>query len=114
MQNINEDQISIPVIDLGAARKGQVNESYLVALGGMIKYVLRRMFAPGSGPKFFKVRGTNSEINSLLKAIGAEKKYLDSFMKFGLDDPKTYKNSRKLAGATKGFEKITGLKWPLK
>jgi len=114
MHNINEDQILIPEIDLGAARKNQVDESYLVALGGVIKYIMKRMFVPGGGPRSFKARGTRSEIDSFLKALGAEKKYLDSFMKFGLDSPKTYSNSRKLAGAAKSFEKITKLKWPFK
>ena len=115
MHNINEDQILIPEIDLGAARKNQVDESYLYALGGVIKYIMKRMFVPGGGgPPSFKARGTRSEIDSFLKALGAEKKYLDSFMKLGLDNPKTYSNSRKLAGAARNFEKVTKLKWPFK
>tara|TARA_Y100000034_G_C6634015_1_gene276915 strand:+ start:244 stop:588 length:345 start_codon:yes stop_codon:yes gene_type:complete len=114
MQDINEEQLSIPILDLGAATREEVNESYLTSMGGIIKFILRRMFAPGSGPNFFRVRGTRPQINSFLDTLTAEKKYLSSFSKFGLHSPMTYKNSRQLAGAVRGFEKETGLKWPFK
>ena len=114
MQDINEEQLSTPVLDLNIAQRGEVSESYLTSLGGVIKFILRRMFAPGSGPNIFRLKGTRSQINSFVGAVSAEKKYLNSFSKLGLHNPATYKNSRKLAGAIRSFEKTTGLKWPVK
>tara|TARA_Y100000310_G_scaffold258809_1_gene267332 strand:+ start:1156 stop:1500 length:345 start_codon:yes stop_codon:yes gene_type:complete len=114
LQEINEEKLETPIVDLTAARTGKLDESYLTALGGIIKYIMRRMFNPGSGPGSFRIRGSRSEADAFLKALGAEKKYIDSFMSHGLDNPMTYKNSRKLAGASRAFTQATGLKWPFK
>jgi len=115
LQKINEDKLENPVVDLTGARKGKLDENYLVALGGIIKYIMGTMFNPGGNtPSAFTIRGTKSEANAFLSALGAEKKYIESFMKHGLNNPTTYKNSRKLAGATRAFTNATGLKWPFK
>jgi len=111
---LNEDEVSPVVIDLGAARRGELDESYLVSLGGQIEYVLRRMFNPGSMGGILKLKGNNTEIEAFMKALGAEKKYLDSFIKHGLDNPRTLRNRSWLDRASGNFEKSTGLKWPFK
>ena len=114
MQEINEDKLEIPVVDLTVARTGKLDESYLTALGGIVKYIMRRMFNPGAGPNSFTLRGSRSEADAFLQALGAEKKYIESFMKHGLNNPTTYLNSRKMADASRAFTKATGLKWPFK
>jgi len=113
MQNVNEEQLAPVIIDITAAKNNQVDESYLLAMGSAIKYVLQRMFSPGSAGSF-KVRGSRSEIDSFMKTLGAEKKYLQSYMKNGLNNPQTYKSGRKLSAAINNFKKVTGLKWPFK
>ena len=49
-----------------------------------------------------------------MKALGAERSYMKSFMKNGLNDPTTLAYRGKLKRATSNFERETGLKWPFK
>jgi len=112
MQEINEEQLD-QVIDLSVARNGEVNESYLVALGHRIKFALQRMFNPGAGGSM-KVRGNKREIASFYAALKSEKRFMDSFMKHGLDDARTNKSASALKRAVKKFERDTGLRWPFK
>ena len=59
---IEEDKVSPTIIDLGAARKNEINESFLRQFGELVKIALRRMF--GTEGLSGLVRGTQSEINS--------------------------------------------------
>ena len=113
-EHLREEKLNPIVLDLGIARRGEVDESYLVSLGGQIAYVLRRMFNPGQLGGMLTLKGNNSEIEAFMKALGAEKKYLDSFIKHGLDNPRTLRNRSWLNRASGNFEKTTGLKWPFK
>ena len=101
----------VPVeIDLGAARKGAVEESFLAMMGGAIEWIMGSMFGGKSIP--LKVKGTKSEVKSFTKAMGKEKRYIEAAAKYGLNDPRTYKNKYELKKAVAGFERQTGLKWP--
>ena len=105
-----QDDLSTEVLDLGAARRGELTESYLVSLGAQLEYVLKRMFARGGGS--MKVRGTRSEIDAFTRALGSERNYLEAYMKSGLSDPRTIGSKRKLTKSIIDFESATGLKWP--
>jgi len=109
---IEEDKVSPTIIDLGAARKNEVNESFLRQFGELVKIALRRMF--GAEGLSGLVRGTQSEVNSFSTTLGREKRYMQSFSDYGLNDPRTYKSKYKLDAAVKQFERKTGLKWPFK
>ena len=61
-----------------------------------------------------QVRGTSSQIDSFMKTLGSEKRYMDSYMKHGLNDPKTMDSKYTLGRAVERFEKETGLRWPFK
>ena len=71
------------------------------------------MFGKGYG-QTIKVRGRKSEIDSFVGAIGGEKRYMDAYLRYGLDDPRTLSSRHRLESAVQGFEKETGLKWPIK
>ena len=60
------------------------------------------------------VRGTESEVRSFAQALGKEKKYLDVYKKYGLNDPRTHRSKSTLKKAVSKFTKTTGLKWPFK
>jgi len=127
-QEIQEEVLTDTVIDLGTARRGEIDESFLVQFGSMIKMIMKRMF--GSEKKSFmqyvdpsfggsyqspiKIRGTKSEINSFANVLSGEKDYMSALKEYGLMDPKTYDSKYKLDRAVHRFEKKTGLKWPLK
>jgi len=99
------------VVDLRKTEE-QLNEGYLTSLGSVIKYALNSMF-PGSDTTL-KIVGDDIPIRRFVGALASEKKYLDSYNRYGLTDPKTYNNKYKLDTAIKAFERETGLKWPLK
>ena len=87
----------------------------LVSLGAKIKQMLFAMFAsPGDRLSTFLVKGNKSDLALFGTALFAEKDYLDSYLKYGLNDPNVLNNRYKLERAVSNFEKDTGIKWPFK
>lgn len=108
-EDSNGDIVPI-VVDLGTARKKEVNESFLAAFGFAIKKILERMFGVSKVP--ISVKGSPAEVRSFAKTLSREKRYIDAYSKFGLDNPRTYKSKFRLDQAVSQFERRTGLKWP--
>ena len=90
---VNEEQDIVSVeIDLGVNRRGEINESWLRMFGGAIKTILGSMFGDNIVPPNIKVRGNPAEVRSFANALQKEKRYIETYNKFGLNDPKTYKS----------------------
>ena len=104
------------IIDLEEMK--MVNEvlgSSLVAFGAKIKQMLFSMFSEtGEDYRTFYIKGRKPDILSFGAALASEKKYMDSYLKNGLNDPGVLKNRYRLERAIEKFEKETGIKWPLK
>tara|TARA_R110002072_G_scaffold152_3_gene938 strand:+ start:1178 stop:1519 length:342 start_codon:yes stop_codon:yes gene_type:complete len=111
-QVIQEEELSPIVIDLGANRRGELTEQTLMQMGGQIKWMISQMFA--GTPINAMFRGTKREINSFGSALYREKKYMNSYLRYGLNDSRTYRDKARLANSVKGFESATGLTWPFK
>ena len=109
-----QDTNDIPPIeiDLGVARRGEVSESWLRMLGFGIESIMKAMFGGSAIP--VRVKGSKREVSSFARALSGEKKYMKSAAKYGLNDPRTYKNKFKLNKSISKFERTTGLKWPFK
>ena len=101
------------VLDLGAARKGEVNEVFFGSFGNIIKMMMGTEFG-GKLARPVKVSGTRSEIEAFTDALGNESKYIKTAAKYGLNDPRTYKYKYKLRKKVSEFERKTGIKWPFK
>ena len=99
-------------IDLNAANNKQLNESFLRWFGDAVKMLMRRIFGEVDIP--VQVSGTESQIRSFARALEGERRYMDSFRRYGLDDPRTYRDRAHLEQAVSGFERTTNLKWPFK
>jgi hypothetical protein len=99
-------------IDLGAARTGQINESWMQMFGGGVKMIMSRLFGGAKVP--VKISGSRGEIDAFQRAIAGEKQYIQTAAKYGLDDPRTYKNKYALRKSINDFERATGLKWPMR
>tara|TARA_B100001564_G_C20629021_1_gene666143 strand:+ start:735 stop:1070 length:336 start_codon:yes stop_codon:yes gene_type:complete len=110
MQENNE--ITPIEIDLGAARRGEVNEIFLQLFGSAIQKILSTMFGGSSIP--VKVKGNRREISSFARTIGREKRYMQAVAKHGLNDPRVYKDKFKLRKAAAEFERTTGIKYPFR
>ena len=112
-QQLNEDHITEYVIDFAELRENKLDESFLRMFGNMTKWLLKRMFGEDVHMPV-SVRGTRSEINSFAKALGSEKRYLEAYKKYGLNDPRTHSSKGVLRRAADKFTRATGLKWPFK
>lgn len=100
------------VIDLSSHRRGELNEGILGMMGAWISDILGAMFQGTSLP--VTVKGTRSEIDSFTRTLSREKRYLEMFSKYGLDNPRTYRSKAELNKAVSQFERNTGIKWPFK
>ena len=109
---LTEDQLKDMVFDLGAARKGELNENILHVFAAWIEYLLSKMYKGRRIP--VKVRGNRIEVQRFTDALVNEKRYMDYIKKYGLDDPLTYKQKSKLDVAIKRFEREARINWPIK
>ena len=109
---MNDDNSILPIeIDLNIAKKGEVSEGVLSALGWQTKWLLKRMFGDfGIGNA--NVTGTPEQLAAFAAALGNEKRYLEAFQKYGLGDQNTFQSKWRLDDAVARFERETGLKWP--
>ena len=108
------DELQPIVINLNANKEGLVNESWLAMFGGAIEMVLKRMFGgvkPYGGSKF-SVRGSPTQVAAFGSALGKEKNYMETFLKYGLNDPRSFSSKAELNTAIANFEGETGIKWP--
>ena len=112
MKTLNEDKLTEIVIDLEEIKKNKLNESWLAMFGYQIQVLMRRMFGGAQIP--VTVKGNPREVDAFAKAIGKEKKYIQTAKDYGLEDPRTYRDKSKLKKSTNSFERITGIKWPFK
>tara|TARA_B100000427_G_scaffold282896_1_gene254911 strand:- start:253 stop:576 length:324 start_codon:yes stop_codon:yes gene_type:complete len=88
----------------------EIDESFLVTFGGLTKLLLKYMFNGTSAPA--KIRGTPLQVSAFTNALGREKRYMDAYLKHGLNDERTLSNRAKLNSAVSKFERETGLRWP--
>jgi len=95
------------VIDLDA-----MNESKLMLMGAQIRYMLDSMF--GNAPITAMIKGEKRKVEAFGRALSSEKKYMDAYIEHGLADARTHRNASMLTRAVSAFEKVTGLKWPIK
>ena len=109
---LTEDQLKDMVFDLGAARKGELNDNILHVFAAWIEYLLSKMYKGRRIP--VKVRGNRIEVQRFTDALVNEKRYMDYIKKYGLDDPLTYKQKSKLNVAIKRFEREAKINWPIK
>lgn len=100
------------IIDLTVAERGEMNESFLSMFGTGIKMIMQRMFGGADIP--MKVRGNKRQVKDFARTLAGEKRYYKDYVKYGLDDPRTYRSKYALRGAVKKFERSTGIVWPFK
>ena len=110
IDTIKEDKIAPIVIDL--TQKSGLDESWLRMFGENIKGILKAMFGNLSIP--LEIKGSQSDVNSFVRALGGERNHISTLKRYGLDNPRTYKSRANLSRATSDFERQTGIKWPFK
>jgi hypothetical protein len=106
-----------PIIDLGMAKRNTTDDKQLLnewldVLGAWIEHILGGMF--GKSSLSGTVKGTQSEIQAFSNALAGEKRYMEAYKRYGLDNQATLNNKYKLEDAVRKFEQETKLKWPFK
>ena len=111
--NLNEDKIAEIEINFEELKKDQIEESFLVMFGTAIKMLLRRMF--GEDLYFpVSIKGSQSEIESFARTMASEKRFIEAYKEYGLNNPITHRNKAQLDVAVNQFERKTGIRWPFK
>ncbi len=78
---------------------------------------LGKMFKEGEDEEQtlkFTIRGEEEDVRAYAQAIMAQKEYLDCYVQYGEDHPKSLKMKEKLDQAVTNFEQLTGITWPFK
>jgi len=100
-------------INLNAHADGQLNESFLKAFGSFVKVAMRYVFGDNVAVPV-NVKGTKRQISDFARVLGREKRYLQAYQRYGLDNPLTHRNRAGLNSAVRNFERSTKIKWPFK
>tara|TARA_R110000824_G_scaffold140458_5_gene306372 strand:+ start:1164 stop:1556 length:393 start_codon:yes stop_codon:yes gene_type:complete len=128
------DELQPVVVNLNVNNEESMNESFIQAFGDIVKSFVGYMFKdapPAVGPSLSqrarmeeagvpavapqaKIVGTPTQISAFGNALSKEKKYMETFLKHGLNDPRSFATHAELNKAVANFEKETGIKWPLK
>lgn len=112
-QQVSESKDITP-IHLDFTKSKQLNESFLRMFGTAIEMIMGRMFGQDVQLPYLSVSGSPQQMQALTDTLAKEKRYVDSYVKYGLDDPRTYQDQYKLQNAINNFERETGIKWPIK
>lgn len=102
-------------LNLNHKDSGTLNENVYSTFAGDVNFLMQSLYGPQAptmmDPKI-AVTGTQAQIMSFFNTLQREKKYMDSFMKHGLNDAQTMNSRYQLQDAVKKFEYETGLRWP--
>ena len=114
MKYLKENKATSIVVDFNELKNDSLNESMRhIMFGGYVTQIMAAMFGEAS-PFNLKVRGNQNQVDSFTKSLAGQKRYMDSYIKYGLNDPRTVSNKSLLQAAVAKFERATGLKWPFK
>tara|TARA_Y100000310_G_scaffold59894_1_gene55289 strand:+ start:391 stop:717 length:327 start_codon:yes stop_codon:yes gene_type:complete len=101
------------IINLNHKDKNKISEAVGYKIASDFSILMRMLF--GGAPSVpVTIRGTPGQVASFGSALGKEKKYMDAYVKHGLNDPKTLRSKHLLARAVEKFERATGLRWPFR
>jgi hypothetical protein len=106
--------MSKEIVSININFDDQINESFLRMFGTAVQMILRRMFGQDVYIPPVSITGDHNQVETFAKALAGEKKYFDSYVKYGLNDPRTYRNKYELQSAITNFERATNIKWPFK
>lgn len=95
------------------AKGKTLNERVFSQFAGDVRMMLLSLYDAGIDVPM-QLIGRPEQIDSFMTALKKEKRYMDSYMRNGLDNHKTMSSKYQLDSAVKQFEYETGLKWPFK
>ena len=100
-------------INLNRKHKAPLTENTYTDFSNDVYYLMRALGSGDSGLQL-SLTGTQPQIMAFFAALQREKKYMDSYVRHGLNNAHTMSSRYDLESAVRKFEFETGLKWPFK
>jgi hypothetical protein len=101
-------------IDLNHKNSKQLNENAYTDFAIDMNWIMRSLYAGPAARASLNIGGTPDQIMAFFTALQREKRYMDSYVKHGLDNAHTMASKYELDNSIRKFEYETGLKWPFK
>lgn len=108
MSLINEDKLENHTVDFSSA----INERYLKSFAHKVEEILKAMTTGRRAP--ISVSGEENKIRAFAKALGKEEKYIRALAETSGATPDAMAMRHELESAVAEFEKLTGIKWPVR
>jgi len=77
-----------------------------------VHFLMQSLYSGRAPDIKVSMQGDQGQIMSFFTALQNEKRYMDSFVKHGLNDAQTMHSKYQLDDAIRHFEFETGLRWP--
>lgn len=91
-----------------------LKEDAYTAFAADVNWIMRSLYmGPATNAKV-QLSGSPDQIMAFFKALQSEKRYMDSYMRHGLDSAGAMSSKYDLDSSVQNFELETGLKWPFK
>lgn len=108
MNSINEDKLGKHDIDFSL----NINERYLKTFAHKVEEILKAMTTGRHSP--VSVSGDADKVRAFAKALGLEEKYIKVLAASSGATPDAMGVRHQLEEAIAEFEKMTGIKWPVR
>ena len=89
-----------------------IKESFYSDFSNDVHFLMQSLYNGRAPDLKISLSGNQSQIMSFFTALQREKRYMDAFMKHGLNNAQTMSSKYKLDDAVRKFEFETGLRWP--
>ena len=109
MAELVKDTLNLNQLNTPLSERAVVYSKFV----GQLQHALLGLYRAGMDVPF-NLTGSRGQIDAFMKALSGEKRYMDSYVKNGLNDQRTLDTRHKLLSSVKRFEKETGLRWPFK
>ena len=101
-------------IKLNHKNKINLTENAYTDFSNQVYILMKSLYAGPSMSPSLSLGGSESQIMAFMTALQGEKRYMDSYLKHGLDGASTMTSKYDLDRAVLQFEGETGLRWPFK
>jgi|3_EtaG_2_1085321.scaffolds.fasta_scaffold72065_1 hypothetical protein len=117
-------------IDFEKLKADNLNETFLGTFAADVEYVLAHMLDRGFNPRLtgpgrlyeedeetapqVRIKGAKEDLEAFANVLEQEKAYALKYLDVGLGSPELTEIKIKLEKSIYNFEKVTGLKWPLR
>ena len=108
MDSIKEDKMTPTSIDFGSS----INEQYLKTFAHKVEEILKAMLTGRRSP--VSVKGDRDKLQAFASALGNEERYIKALQDSSPMEPQVMEMRHQLESAIANFEKVTGIKWPVR